>query len=264
VSRLVKTALACALAVALAACSQEPEPSPANDATPAATLVRCALGEMRQCPCVGSGFGVQACNALGSFDACSGCPATTGGAPAPSSAGASGGAGTPALAGSGAGASGSAPSTAGTGGASGSAAAGSSGDAGTVDAPAEAVPGTSCGEALPVLCALETEKCCVRSLRTDTCIPSGESCDCDLQNCSVLEVSCDGPEDCDSGQFCCGDLGGGSSYVSFQCAAQCQVTGNQRAACHQGEDTCPSNLICANSQLLSNLQICIDPATIEQ
>jgi hypothetical protein len=35
-------------------------------------------------------------------------------------------------------------------------------------------------------------------------------------------------------------------------------------ACHEGETTCPNGLICANSQLLTNVQICIDPATIEQ
>ena len=50
----------------------------------------------------------------------------------------------------------------------------------------------------------------------------------------------------------------------FTCATACDHSGSQRIACHIGEDTCPAQTICANSQLLANVQVCIDPATIEQ
>jgi hypothetical protein len=98
---------------------------------------------------------------------------------------------------------------------------------------------------------------------TDTCIGVSEACDCPLAGCSVMTAVCDGPEDCPEGQQCCGTLSG-SSYSAFACAASCDYRGTQRIACHQGEETCPAGNVCANSQLLTNLQVCIDPATIEQ
>jgi hypothetical protein len=133
--------------------------------------------------------------------------------------------------------------------------------------------GTHCGVGLPVTCALGTEKCCVRSLATDSCIDVDAPCTCDVSGCTTLETHCDGPEDCDDGQVCCGTLQDSSSpefsfqanhYIGFSCRADCDYYGTQRAACHQADPQCPAGTICANSQLLTNLQVCIDPATIEQ
>lgn len=90
-------------------------------------------------------------------------------------------------------------------------------------------------------------------------------CSCDVQGCTTMATNCDGPEDCENGQICCGTLAQNQQgYSQFTCAAQCSGTGQQRIACHEGETMCPTGLICANSQLLTNVQICIDPATIEQ
>jgi hypothetical protein len=131
-------------------------------------------------------------------------------------------------------------------------------------APPSSAAGTSCGVGLPALCALQTHKCCARSLRTDTCIEAAASCTCDLPDCSVMEAFCDGPEDCEQGQVCCGTLVGGSRYERFACAASCDFGGTQRIACHEDQAECPAGTECANSQLLTNVQVCIDPATIRQ
>jgi hypothetical protein len=235
------------------------------------TPLTCTANTPRACPCVGQGMGTQLCNATGNgYGACTGCPP----APLPPGAGTSGAAGsTPnATAGSGgsaagagaAGRAGTGPGTSGSGGASVPDGGVDGGDHEPTPS-AGAVRGISCGVGLPTLCELGKEKCCVRSLATDTCVEASATCDCDVQNCTSMEALCDGPEDCESGQVCCGTLSqNGNGYDRFVCAAQCQSTGQQRVACHEGETMCPTGLICANSQLLTNVQICIDPATIEQ
>jgi hypothetical protein len=102
-------------------------------------------------------------------------------------------------------------------------------------------------------------------LETDTCIGADEQCSCGLGNCETMEAFCDGPEDCGDGEVCCGTLSqSGSGYDTFVCAASCQSSGNQRVACHEQDPKCTGGDICANSQLLTNVQVCIDPATIQQ
>ena len=248
----------------IAACASD-TPDPAKTATPGVqtTALSCMAGTPRACPCATAGTGTQLCNATGNgYGACNGCP------PAPVAPPAAGStapaptvipdAGKPA-----------AP-TAGT-----SAPIPDAGsakpDAGLADSGSEADPqigavrGVSCGVGLPALCEIGKQKCCVRSLQTDTCIDESASCSCELQGCTVMQTHCDGPEDCENGQLCCGTLAqNGNGYDDFVCAAQCQATGQQRVACHDQDDKCPSGLVCANSQLLTNVQICIDPSTIEQ
>jgi len=219
-----------------------------KDAASNTSLPRCSTGEMRECACLGAGVGVQVCNAAGGFDPCVGCVP-----PAPASG--SGGSGPIAVPGTG----GTAPE-ANTGGGAAIAA-----DAGGFATDVGSAPGTSCGEALPGLCALGIEKCCVRSLKTDSCIPLAETCACDLPDCTVMEATCDGPEDCANGEVCCGTLNGlGGGYDSFRCAATCVFNQPQREACHEDAATCPPALVCSDSQLLSNVQVCIDPASLKQ
>jgi hypothetical protein len=263
-------AIAWALLGLLAACGDDgaTTDNPASMAQP----LTCAAGQPRPCPCVGQGMGMQMCNVQGNgYGACTGCPAPAGqGGASGSGVRAGAGAGGTAMAASGAGA------VSGGGGASGQGGAGAggagaggragSGGAGGADEPsptADAEPGTSCGVGLPTLCELMTEKCCMRSLETDTCIEASAMCSCTIQGCTVMEARCDGPEDCPSGQVCCGTLAG-NTYDEFTCAATCQSNGQQRVACHESDPKCPSGLICANSQLLTNVQVCIDPASIEQ
>lgn len=132
--------------------------------------------------------------------------------------------------------------------------------------------GTQCGVGLPVTCALGTEKCCIRSLATDSCIDVDAPCTCNVSGCATLETHCDGPEDCDNGRVCCGTLQDPSStefslqanhYREFSCQASCDYNSTQRIACHPLDPECPTGTLCENSQLLTNLRICIDPATIQ-
>lgn len=205
----------------------------------------CAPNAVVMCPCVGGGMGTQTCNADGkSYAPCMGCPpAGAAGTAAPMMPAPDAGAmATPDAAAD-------AASNPGT------------GDGAVVGGVAEV--GISCGVGLPVLCEVGSELCCVRSLATDTCVAAG-ACNCNVQGCDTLEVNCDGPEDCAAGEVCCGTLGGGSTYTSFACVTTCDSMGSQRQACHVGIDECPGNNVCANSQLLTNVQVCIDPMTIEQ
>jgi hypothetical protein len=175
-------------------------------------------------------------------------------------AGAAGASGQPAPAGRGG-------AGAGSGGASGGGAGEATETAALMDV-GTAAPGIWCGVGLPRLCELETEKCCDRTLQPDSCIASGAACECDLDDCQVMEAHCDGPEDCENGQLCCGtlvsDRNVGSRYTTFACSAQCSLEEDRPEACHTGDDTCPAGLECANSQILANVQICIDPETISQ
>jgi hypothetical protein len=254
-----------AVLLMLAACagdeptrSQNPNPTPGVQTN----ALSCVANAPRACPCVGQGMGMQLCNATGNgYGACTGCPPP---------AGVSGAGGTAPAAAAGAG--GAAPGSGGS--------AALPPDAGAMNMPdggrdagdgeptpsIGAVRGVSCGVGLPTLCEIGKQKCCVRSLKTDTCIDESAMCDCGgLMGCTVMQTHCDGPEDCAMGQVCCGTLAQNSGgYTAFECAAQCQATGQQRVACHEGETMCPSGLTCANSQLLTNVQICIDPASIEQ
>lgn len=234
----------------LEACASEKSPLLM---TVADRAVSCEPDSVRMCPCLGADEGIQTCVASGTgFGPCLGCSSAT--APNEGAGGVlTGMAGTPLTNGRTA-----------TGGSS-----QSEGDVkfelleGVSLAPEEPVPGVSCGVGLPVLCEPDAEQCCIRSLATDSCIPVGDSCTCEVPGCEVATARCDGPEDCDGGEVCCGTISG-NRYAFFQCSSDCSSSGSQREACHDGDGTCPQGLACANSQLLTNLQICIDPATIQQ
>jgi hypothetical protein len=258
----------CFALVLLAACSSDDDNRMNTTPGVQTNALSCAAGAPRACPCVTQGTGMQVCNATGNgYGACTGCPPAPPPPPTIPSAGSM--APPPAIkpdAGKPMTTAGSAAPTPDAGMTMAHPDAGM-GDAGESEADPQigAVKGVSCGVGLPALCEIGKQKCCVRSLQTDTCIDESAMCSCELQGCTVMQTHCDGPEDCENGQVCCGTLAqNGNGYTDFVCAAQCQATGQQRIACHDTEDKCPSNLICANSQLLTNVQICIDPSTIEQ
>jgi hypothetical protein len=237
------------------------DPQPSTGGRSASASTSCIPAEARKCPCVGGAqTGSQVCDASGNrYGACTGCPALA----AVAGTGAGGTSGQPSLAGR----SGAGGSTAGAGGAGGKGFDEATDNAALMDV-GTAAPGIWCGAGLPALCDLETEKCCDRTLQPDSCIASAAKCDCEFPDCQVMEAHCDGPEDCQNGQVCCGTLVSdqdvGSRYTTFACAAQCSLQQNRPEACHTSEDTCPSGLECANSQILANVQICIDPQTISQ
>lgn len=248
-------------AVTLSCASEETGPTSNQQSE----SLSCTPNMPQACPCAGGGVGTQQCAASGdAYLPCTGCPAPAAGNTSIAEPGATsgqlelgstvietGGEGPP-LTDAGTRTNSSLPDDT-RGGSDGGSSLGEQGP--TI--------GTSCGVGLPRTCAIGTEKCCVRSLATDSCIESGASCECDAKDCITLEAHCDGPEDCDTGQVCCGTLSG-SSYSEFSCQSDCRYNGTQRIACHQVEPDCPSGTVCSNSQLLTNLQVCIDPSSIEQ
>lgn len=232
----------------------------------------CSAGQQRACPCAGGGFGTQSCDAKGSgFGVCNACPPATtlgvAGMPGPlTSAGNGARAGAGAGAGAAGGSAGRAGGGAGQGGSGGAGAAGARvAGAGGVSSdgkpdPLSAERGATCGVGLPKQCNPDTEKCCKRSLATDSCIPKAQACACDEDNCSVISVACDGPEDCASGQVCCA-AGSSRTLTEFSCASSCSSASRQ--ACHAKTD-CSSSLTCAISQQLPSISVCTDPRTLEQ
>ncbi|MBN1655711.1 MAG: hypothetical protein JXA30_18240 [Deltaproteobacteria bacterium] len=283
----MKAVVSCTFAL-MFTLSCSPEKS-RNDDYPALPTA-CQPDTQRQCPCVGSqGVGTQICNQTGDgYGPCFGCPEQT---ESPSQFidasakdtgifdnimidAASGNGLTPFINDSGDGNSpvdaarpladtGTAQADTGTSQADTGALGPEFGDINIV------APGVSCGVGLPRLCELGAEKCCVRSLDTDTCIPLNDTCDCKYEDCYVMQAYCDGPEDCATNEVCCGTISTASysdiRYTLIECTAQCNTTaGTQYEVCHIGETECGPGRICANSQLLTNIQVCIDPASIEQ
>ena len=279
------------------ACSASPSPL---DDTTGGTIV-CQANTLRQCPCLGSAsLGTQVCDWSGNrYGPCSGCPEPPSGSDplnGETIVAGSGGTGPAqsltdaAMSGAGTG-----PSVGGSDGAPPVTDAGMSqvdatvpqvdsgvpqGDATGPEVEAGPLgpefgdinimaPGTSCGVGLPRLCELGTEKCCVRSLDTDTCIPLDATCDCQYAGCQVMQAYCDGPEDCEGNEVCCGTVSilnfSDIRYTLIECTTQCNTAmGSQYEVCHQGETECGPGMICANSQLLTNIQVCVDPSSIEQ
>ncbi len=98
----------------------------------------------------------------------------------------------------------------------------------------DAALGVACGTAT---CTLGTQECCVSGGiggSTQTCVTAG--------TCQDNVLSCDGPEDCNGTDVCCGTGsfggGGGGGGVSTTCAADC--TGGQSAVLCRVDTDCPS------------------------
>lgn len=93
--------------------------------------------------------------------------------------------------------------------------------------------GVMCGD---MTCSA-TEQCCIMGIGSaGTCIPRGDSC-------TGASIACDGPEDCDAGEVCCGRAGGGGGGAA--CADSCGGPGgggfelcHEMSDCSDGADMC--------------------------
>lgn len=95
----------------------------------------------------------------------------------------------------------------------------------------------TCGVMNPTTCSIAAgESCCILDPGIDRCFGSGESCSCTGPSCRITVASCDGPEDCPSGQVCCGTFSAGA-YSSIACKASCKAS-SERELCHPGENAC--------------------------
>ncbi|MCK6537690.1 MAG: hypothetical protein L6Q84_32355, partial [Polyangiaceae bacterium] len=85
------------------------------------------------------------------------------------------------------------------------------------------------------------------------------TCYTSSQTCYGADIKCDGPEDCGSGQICCGTLvqnGGGSGYYTdFSCKNSCNYAG-ARVVCGSSPGVCPSGTTCKGSSILPQYKIC--------
>ena len=87
---------------------------------------------------------------------------------------------------------------------------------------------------------------------------SGELC--------VLHVgaSCDGPEDCASGQQCCAQFERTSySYTRIECADSC-ANADQYELCHPGQQCETSGYVCRRSVIVPHdfIHVCASPAPV--
>jgi hypothetical protein len=92
------------------------------------------------------------------------------------------------------------------------------------------------------------EKCCVLAPGLDYCESPSATCQCTNGNCNITEVTCDGNEDCGSGQMCCGIISG-NSYAKTVCQSSCNGT-TEREICHPGGTCVTPNTTCSHPQAL--------------
>jgi hypothetical protein len=126
---------------------------------------------------------------------------------------------------------------------------GSSGDAGGAAGGSAGSGGSVAGAGTVVCegqtpCALSSSMCCYRF--------SGPSCQSNAADCiGGADITCDGPEDCTSGQVCCARFGGGGFLIEMQCssAGDCDG-GGRRVVCSDDQPNCPDQTQC---QSLSQL-----------
>lgn len=86
--------------------------------------------------------------------------------------------------------------------------------------------------------------CCHNQLigTFDECVQEG-SC----QGEGNVELSCNGPEDCDNGQECCGDFNNEVGWGRIECRSQCNA--NQIEHCFGNEDACDQGVCTPSSSL---------------
>lgn len=101
---------------------------------------------------------------------------------------------------------------------------------------ADAAAGVACGMEL---CAPGVEKCCVdMTTGSESCVPQADPC-------TGASVTCDGPEDCVTGETCCGTVAGGGSSM---CAAEGSCEGI--TLCHAPTDCAAGEPFCCPNPVL--------------
>jgi hypothetical protein len=197
------------------------------------------------------GGGVDAGKDGSATGGCGGCGGSlTGGSSGTGATGGSAGSGATGGTGATGGSAGSGGGTGGTAGASGGAAGAGGGSAGSGGGSGGAMGdvGIVCGT---TFCSLPGNFCCDHPNQAPECVANGGTCT------FGVEVACDGPEDCASGEVCCATLftqGQNASYVSTMCATTC--TGKDRRVVCGATGTCPTGQTCGTSDLLPPYNDC--------
>ncbi|MBX3127018.1 MAG: hypothetical protein KF718_09890 [Polyangiaceae bacterium] len=103
--------------------------------------------------------------------------------------------------------------------------------------------------------------CCASSSKGLYCANAGlgNPCTCSGLGCDKLEITCDGPEDCPTGQRCCATKEWtGPKYDEVKCRTACSVTARDvREVCHAGGQPCANGKACsADANLPPNYATC--------
>jgi len=79
----------------------------------------------------------------------------------------------------------------------------------------------------------------------------------------ALAISCDGDEDCEGGQVCCGRyVGAMGSYEFIECRDSCEPQESEYNLCHEGDACAVEGRVCRRSSVLPYpfLAICASPS----
>ena len=107
-------------------------------------------------------------------------------------------------------------------------------------------------------CSLASEFCCrYVNGQAPACVPINGTCT------EGTDLICDGPEDCDTGQVCCGRLVNsnfGRVYNRVSCSLPSECAGtNDRIVCGSDPTQCHNGRVCASSDVAPELRICREP-----
>ncbi len=100
-----------------------------------------------------------------------------------------------------------------------------------------------------------------------TCLPAFTPC-VDTEVAPTVEIECDGPEDCEAGDICCGEFeivstgngNGVARYNSLQCKSSCgPLEENEVVICGRSDAACGPNRICQESTVLDDYRVCVEP-----
>jgi hypothetical protein len=109
------------------------------------------------------------------------------------------------------------------------------------------------------VCSLNNSFCC-QEWNGSSYTPA---CQAKSSSCGGTEITCNGPEDCGSGQVCCGQIGATGAFDQFSCvpSGNCQYTNNQRVICGTAPSSCPSGFVCKTTSYPPGYGYCGKPTT---
>ncbi len=101
-----------------------------------------------------------------------------------------------------------------------------------------------------VTCSVSSQEECCFDGTSPHCFSGdlGGKCSCSGLFCSTTVVDCDGPEDCPSGQLCCGNMGlTDSVFTRLSCAKNCSsgITNTETEICHPDGPPCTNGNTCS-------------------
>ncbi len=100
-----------------------------------------------------------------------------------------------------------------------------------------------------------------------TCLPDFTPC-VDTDVAPTVEIKCDGPEDCHSGDVCCGEFelistgpdSATARYERLECQDSCgSIEDGETVICGNADAACRPGQICSDSTVIDDYRVCINP-----